>query len=140
VPDRRVCPVVVRHGCVLAFRHPLAGCQLVKGRFEPGEGAVAAARRELWEESGLRLSTRPLRQWRARIGKQVWHFVQFRADRLPNAWAHWADDDGGHLFRFFWQPLRQRPGKDWHPVFCAALKTATLRTIVRRGSLLDIVR
>ncbi len=35
------------------FRHPLAGIQLVKGTVEPSENPADAARRELFEESGL---------------------------------------------------------------------------------------
>ena len=35
------------------FRHPLAGIQLVKGTVEPSEKPADAARRELFEESGL---------------------------------------------------------------------------------------
>ena len=35
------------------FRHPLAGIQLVKGTVEPSESPEDAARRELFEESGL---------------------------------------------------------------------------------------
>jgi len=35
------------------FRHPLAGIQLAKGTVEPSESPADAARRELFEESGL---------------------------------------------------------------------------------------
>ena len=41
------------------FRHPLAGIQLVKGTVEPSENPADAARRELFEESGL-VSKQPL--------------------------------------------------------------------------------
>lgn len=51
------CPVVVRNDddelSVLAFRHPLAGYQLVKGTINDDEEVSAAAVRELVEESGV---------------------------------------------------------------------------------------
>jgi 8-oxo-dGTP pyrophosphatase MutT (NUDIX family) len=131
LPDRRVCPVLVRQRRVLAFRHPLAGCQLVKGRYQAGEGAVAAARRELWEESGLRVMGRPRRQWRAPVGGQMWDFVAFDAGRSPWRWSHWAEDDGGHLFRFFWHPLSQKAGVGWHPMFHQALRRISGRYVGR---------
>ena len=46
----KACPVVFRDSSlqqILAFEHPKAGLQLVKGRIEPGENARAAALREL---------------------------------------------------------------------------------------------
>ena len=51
IPDK-ACPVVIRHPAapeILAFEHPLAGLQLVKGSIEPNETAAAAAVRELYE-------------------------------------------------------------------------------------------
>ncbi|WP_272972120.1 NUDIX domain-containing protein [Comamonas terrigena] len=58
-PPGKACPVVIRGlGTIeiLAFEHPLAGLQLVKGTIEPGETSAAAALRELREESGLHAS------------------------------------------------------------------------------------
>lgn len=54
---QKACPIVYRR-CdggaeVLAFIHPSAGKQFVKGTIEPGETPLDAADRELWEESGL---------------------------------------------------------------------------------------
>ena len=52
----KACPVMFRDASmqqILAFEHPEAGLQLVKGRIEPGENARAAALRELAEESGI---------------------------------------------------------------------------------------
>ena len=49
------CPVVLRAREtleILAFEHPLAGLQLVKGSVEPGESTALAAVRELMEEAG----------------------------------------------------------------------------------------
>ncbi len=122
MPDRRVCPVILRWGgSAFVFRHPQAGVQLVKGRIEAGERPVRAARRELCEESGLHVAARPWRQWQTRIGAQVWHFVLWRSGRFPARWSHQTQDDGGHLFRFFWHPLNRKPNRDWHPQFRQAL-------------------
>ena len=50
----KVCPVVFRRVDsvveVLAFEHPVAGYQLVKGTVESGESIETAALRELAEE------------------------------------------------------------------------------------------
>lgn len=40
---------------ILLFRHPLAGIQLPAGTVEPGEEILDAARREVWEETGLKV-------------------------------------------------------------------------------------
>jgi 8-oxo-dGTP pyrophosphatase MutT (NUDIX family) len=48
----KACPVVLRSlgdGEILAFEHPLAGWQLVKGTVEAGELPRDAAIRELYE-------------------------------------------------------------------------------------------
>ena len=60
---QKVCPIVSRCSNatpeILMFRHLLAGIQLVKGTVEPSENPADAARRELFEESGL-VSKQPL--------------------------------------------------------------------------------
>uniref|UniRef100_UPI00124C1F65 NUDIX domain-containing protein n=1 Tax=Acinetobacter ursingii TaxID=108980 RepID=UPI00124C1F65 len=54
---KKVVPILIRRKAqtleILAFRHPLAGIQLVKGSIEPNETYDYAAIRELFEESGL---------------------------------------------------------------------------------------
>ena len=42
------------HRKILAFAHPQAGHQFVKGTIEPGESAGAVAQRELHEEAGIK--------------------------------------------------------------------------------------
>lgn len=58
---QKVCPVVFRvsrgRAEILAFGHPSAGNQFVKGSIETGEAAPRAAIRELQEESGIKVDT-----------------------------------------------------------------------------------
>jgi 8-oxo-dGTP pyrophosphatase MutT (NUDIX family) len=121
----KVCPVVLRRvGSVvevLAFEHPLAGRQLVKGTIEQGESIEDAALRELAEESGIEgaVITRSLGIWSSDFEGQVWAFVECAVGKsCPETWVHHAPDDGGHAFRFFWHPLREIAASNhWHPVF-----------------------
>ncbi len=109
---------------VLAFRHPLAGLQLVKGTIESGETAGAAAVRELAEEAGLAQAgpITALGVWQSQYEAQVWSFQLVPvAATTPEAWEHYTHDGGGHLFSFFWHPLRVEPTAEWHPLFQGAL-------------------
>ena len=126
----KACPVVLRTGAgleLLAFRHPLAGLQLVKGTIEAGEAPVEAAIRELREEAGISDArfVRNLGTWRTGHESQVWSFHQLAAHQsLPDAWSHKTEDDGGHIFRFFWHQIDSKdstPSSEWHPVFLGAL-------------------
>ena len=106
----KVCPVVVRlfdgRHEVLAFMHPVAGKQFVKGTVESDEQPLDAARRELREESGLNSPETLIFLGIRNIGEklQPWHFFEWRSTGLPNAWAHQTEDDHGHVFSFFWHP------------------------------------
>lgn len=119
----KACPVVVRRRGsrldVLAFDHPSAGKQFVKGTIEPGESPIAAAARELREESGLAIASAMTFLGAHRIGpeRQLWHFFRYAASGLPDAWQHATADDHGHIFSFFWHPLDMPLNQDWHPVF-----------------------
>lgn len=125
----KVCPVIFRRfGTaveVLAFEHPLAGYQLVKGTIEAGESVEAAALRELAEESGIASATvfRSLGIWASTYENQIWAFVACETEQsLPETWVHETSDDGGHSFRFFWHPLSAATSPDhWHSVFRGAL-------------------
>lgn len=104
------CPVILRAREtleILAFEHPLAGLQLVKGSVEPGEPADLAAVRELVEEAGIQSTVkRNLGVWRSIVTGHTWAFYECHvAQDLPDTWVHFAEDDGGHEFRFFWHPL-----------------------------------
>lgn len=122
----KACPVLLRNREtleVLAFQHPLAGLQLVKGSVEPGESSGSAAVRELVEEAGVRSQVlRDLGIWRSPTTQQVWAFHECRAlQDLPDTWVHYTEDDGGHDFRFFWQTLASEPSEEWHQVYKEAL-------------------
>lgn len=125
----KVCPVVLRRqgeeAEVLAFKHPLAGRQLVKGSIEAGEFHEAAALRELAEEAGILFAhcVRHLGTWESGFQGQVWAFIECHpAGVLPESWVHHAADDGGHDFEFFWHPLLEPvDSSDWHVLFQNAL-------------------
>jgi 8-oxo-dGTP pyrophosphatase MutT (NUDIX family) len=119
----KVCPVIIRRreGLeVLAFRHPIAGLQLVKGTIEAGEKPPDAALRELIEESGLS-GRNPREICRANIDGQMWHFVSVDVHEPAEQWTHHCNDDGGHDFLFFRQRLDVEPMDGWHESFRRAL-------------------
>lgn len=108
---------------MLAFTHPLAGRQLVKGGIEPNESLADACRRELFEESGLHAEPgRMLGKLEVRPG-ELWGFVLMdcRHAVFENQWSHRTGDDGGLTFNFYWRPLAKPPGTQWHSTFVAAV-------------------
>ncbi|MGX5794287.1 NUDIX hydrolase [Pseudomonas sp. E2-15] len=124
----KACPVVLRTRQsleILAFEHPQAGFQLVKGSVEPGETTNTAAIRELQEEAGITGKViGDLGTWHCELTRQTWAFHQCQVSiDLPDTGFHFAEDDGGHEFRFFWHPLSSELTHEWHPIFKAALTT-----------------
>ena len=123
----KACPVVLRSSGnsldILAFRHPLAGSQLVKGTVDGNESASQAALRELAEESGISNATpiAELGEFVVAEESQRWSLILCDAPNLPETWEHFCEDDGGHVFRFFWQDLSTYPDESWHPLFRIAL-------------------
>jgi ADP-ribose pyrophosphatase YjhB (NUDIX family) len=123
---QKACPVVLRETDlgveILAFRHPLAGCQLVKGTIEHGETAQCAAERELFEESGVAgVAKGTLGAMRTSEPEQEWHFVLCDVGLLAEAWTHRTSDGGGLDFAFFWHRIADAPDDMWHPIFRQAL-------------------
>jgi 8-oxo-dGTP pyrophosphatase MutT (NUDIX family) len=133
MPDK-ACPVVFRDSSlrqILAFEHPQAGVQLVKGGIEDGEDPRAAALRELQEEAGISNTAiaEDLGTWSAADGAHVWslQMCTFRPE-LPEKWVHHCVDDGGHDLTFFWHDVNEEPGEKWRPIYRQALEEIRERT------------
>lgn len=124
----KVFPVVFRISAgraeLLAFRHPSAGNQFVKGSVVDGELPRQAAVRELREESGISVAADVLDLREAIIGEQsnVWHIFALAVAGLPERWEHQTEDDFGHAYSFFWHPLDDDLDEEWHPQFHEALR------------------
>lgn len=124
----KVCPVVLRERDgrvqILAFQHPLAGGQIIKGTLEEGEEPAEAVLRELAEESGIEdaVVVESLGEFIDEEHLQRWHVFLCRVDRpLPDHWNHFTTDGGGHIFAFFWHYLDENPQTFWYPLFLRAL-------------------
>ena len=119
----KACPVVLRHNNnkleLLAFKHPNAGNQLVKGNIKKGEHLDSACIRELAEESGIQAQVvRHLGVWEPDFKNQIWGFcLMHYEDILPDTWAFETKDDGGHIFSFFWQPLDSPVNDNWDEIY-----------------------
>lgn len=113
----KVCAYLTRNGGtqLLAFRGPgHDGLQVPKGTVEPNEPLEAALRREVAEESGLRVGD-PHRVasdvWTRRLGpvtKYVRHFYHVDVDEPRDHWRHVVTGDGaetGQTFEYFWVDL-----------------------------------
>jgi len=130
----KVCPVVFRDASmrqILAFEHPRAGVQLVKGYIEPGETVCAAALRELAEESGIADFgiAEDLGTFDSEHHGHVWSLQLCTfPQHLPETWTHHCAEDGGYDFRFFWHDVSQPPGEHWRPHYRRALNAIRERT------------
>ncbi len=125
-PLQKACPVVTRHQngqlYLLAFRHPSAGNQLVKGSVKPNEQPSRASLRELFEESGVTAcSPRALGAFPVGSPPIIWHFFHCQTEPLPTEWSHQTLDDHGHQFDFFWHRLTNDLSPDWHPSYRRAI-------------------
>ena len=130
----KACPVVFRDSSmrhILAFEHPVAGVQLVKGGIEPGEDPPTAALRELEEEAGIADTAiaRDLGTWSSGHNGQVWSLQLCTfTPRLPERWVHHCMDDGGHDLKFIWHDLMSEAGEKWRPHYRRALEAIRERT------------
>ena len=120
----KACPVVTRvtDGLIeiLAFQHPNAGQQLVKGTIERGEQPSDAAVRELAEESGLVATGSPffLTQVNNLPVGDTWFFYDCEVkDSIPEDFSFFTQDEGGLWFRFFWHDVNRELNEKWHPLF-----------------------
>ena len=124
---QKVCPVILRQRVeqwqILAFRHPLAGTQLIKGNLEVGELPEDAVLRELAEESGIDQATVVVKigELKIRQAGQHWHIYLCQPNvQLAEEWAFFTVDGGGLLFRFYWHPINEEPDASWRPVYRSA--------------------
>lgn len=125
----KVCPFIIRENDsqqeILVFRHPLGNdIQLVKGTAEADENLETAAKRELFEESGIEKLSKIEFKGSMPIGteNQIWHFFHCQPDEiLPDNWTFFANDDGGLNFSFFWFDINEPLSDEWHSVFKQAL-------------------
>ena len=99
---QKVCPVVFRVSTggvdILAFRHPSAGKQFVKGSINDGETSIEAAIRELKEESGITAGSDLFAIGQASIGEPSndWLFFAAEGAGLSERWEHQTENDFGH--------------------------------------------
>lgn len=126
---QKVCPVILRQQDeswqILAFRHPKAGTQLMKGTVEEEERPEEAVLRELAEESGI--DSAKIVQKIGELGlqktRQHWHlFLCQPALAAPDQWSFFTEDGGGLVFQFFWHNLEEIPDESWHKNYLSALK------------------
>lgn len=126
---QKVCPVILRkHNDswqILAFRHPKAGTQLIKGTVEEDERPEDAVLRELAEESGLDqvVIVKKIGELGLHKTRQHWHLFLCQSLVEPeNEWSFFTEDGGGLVFQFFWHKLEEEPDERWHENFLSALK------------------
>lgn len=106
---------------LLVFEHSQvdAGIQIPAGTVEPNEDLVLAAHRELFEETGIRVSNlTPFgelqREWNGEFVNAHW-FWSFAPDAAPDEWTHQVSgggEDGGMQFRCYWLPQNR-----WQTLF-----------------------
>lgn len=129
----KACPVVLRNRGdrteILAFHHPEAGKQVVKGTVDPGEEPQKAALRELMEESGITEAEIDcfLEEVHFHKEDQIWHIYICQTSQLPESWSHIAIEGDGNKyeFRFFWHDLMNDEDDDnWHYTFQYVLNIA----------------
>ena len=124
----KVCPVILRGPSqtseILAFQHPSAGIQIVKGTLEPGERPEEGVVRELAEESGIEDAVVVESIGELDLDSVGHHWFVFLCESprpLADSWSFSTLDAGGLNLEFFWYPLNQLPGASWHESFKLAL-------------------
>lgn len=108
---------------ILAFEHPLAGLQIVKGTLQTGETTSEGCVRELREESGLHGRPSKALGFIEHLEDRVeWHFWIVDVEQeIAETFSHLTNDDGGLLFRFFWLSITDDLDDRWHVRFKQAI-------------------
>lgn len=137
----KACPCVIRthlgHPQILAFRHPLAGCQIPKGTVENNELVPQAVLRELEEETGLNdVKIISLIGYihnyvgagsdeSGPLEKHIWYLYHLELTSESKAkWSHQAigsPEENGLTFECYWQNLYE-DYIDFHPIFIEVMK------------------
>ena len=132
-PDQTACPILARQSEngleILAFRHPFAGTQLVRGLIKDDENLQEAATRALIETSGISINGAPLSLGTSNgvVPRETWNFFLFICPPLAEEWEHHCIDDDGHNYKFFWQSVEEYLEGDWPAPFIRALRFAAAK-------------
>lgn len=122
---------------LLAFRHPLQGVQIPKGRIDVDETPREAALRELWEESGLSLDDpEPLGvidhnfhlDTNERIDDTSHCFLFEPIEALADTWTHHAEEED-MVFEYFWLPIDADLADRLHPHFAEVARRIAEKTL-----------
>ena len=89
--------------------------RILKGNIKKGEDLETACIRELQEESGIQAQVvKQMGSWQPENKNQVWGFCLMHYEGiLPDSWEYQTEDDGGHTFNLFWQPLDNPLDGNW---------------------------
>lgn len=113
---------------------PHAGVQVPAGGVEPGEDPATTAHRELFEKTGLQVTSPAVylesHVWTGEAPSRIRHYYWLTAPpTTPSAWSHVVsagDSDAGMLFKLSFRPLHDpglTPGYGWE---CALGRLSTV--------------
>lgn len=124
-----ICPIVLRQSAngpeIMAFRHPQAGRQIIKGVMEDGDVPREVALRELKSDSGLSPSAQPVDLGKSKGIEQgeAWHFFACPVASLPDEWNYICAADNDQEYAFFWQKLDEFiDDSEWNPGIIRAFR------------------
>ena len=130
---RKACPVVLRKTPdglqFLAFSHPEAGNQIVKGTIEDGESAAQAAMRELKKASDVSPQGHPhdLGKSDGVVRGESWHFMVCRTSPLAHEWNFETAGDNSQTLSFFWQSFDSFLEDGWEASIIRAIRYIELK-------------
>jgi 8-oxo-dGTP pyrophosphatase MutT (NUDIX family) len=134
-----------RENRILLFRAQFAGREFwitPGGGLNEGESYLDAARRELWEETGLRLPAATMRriwtrshtfEFRGRLIEQQEQYFLLRIDATPEiTYDHWEEDERNDLLEHRWWSAKEIEAST--EVFAPRRLGALLRELLRDGA------